>query len=98
MSNIYLVPWGRGKGGSRYIKRTILPPGVGPWTGDTRPPDLGCGRAGLGPGREELEEKAFLKGDRDGVLGSGCLGLSIPPLLSDVLCRLVLLSFFFFFN
>lgn len=71
---------------------------MGPWTGDARPPDLGCGRAGLGPGREEWEEKAFLKGDQDGVLGSGCLGLSIPPLLSEVLCRLVLLSFFFFFN
>lgn len=69
---------------------------MGPWTGDARPPDLGCGRAGLGPGREEWEEKAFLKGDQDGVLGSGCLGLSIPPLLSEVLCRLVLLSFFFF--
>lgn len=41
----------------------------------------------------EYGRKGLLRKVKDGVLGSGCLGLSIPLLPSEVLCRLV---FFFF--
>lgn len=83
-------PLGEGKGGSRYIQRTKLP-ALGPWIGDARPPQTwevteqvwgsGVGSAG---GKGLLRKE-----DKDGVLGSGCLGLSIPLLPSEVLCRLV---------
>lgn len=87
-------PLGEGKGGSRYIQRTKLP-ALGPWIGDARPPQTwdvteqvwGSGVGSTG-GKGLLSKK-----DKDGVLGSGCLGLSIPLLPSEVLCRLV---FFFF--
>lgn len=43
---------GEGKGGSRYIifRELYYPLQVGPWTGNARPPDLGCPRIGLGLG------------------------------------------------
>ena len=46
----------------------------------------------MGLGWWEWEEKAFLK-----LMRSGCLGLSIPPLLTDVLCCLILYLLLFFF-
>lgn len=62
--------------------------------GRQAPADLGCDRASLGSGVGSTGGKGLLsKKDKDGVLGSGCLGLSIPLLPSEVLCRLV-----FFFN
>lgn len=96
VSNIHLVPWGRGRVGLDilYSKNYTTPCNGAVDRGCQAPPDLGCGKAGLGWG--EQKEKAFLgKKDQDGVLGSGCLVSPFPPLLSDVLCRLVLYLFFF---
>lgn len=85
-------PLGEGKGGSRYIifRELYYPLLWGHGLGIPGPPDLGCGRASLGSGMGRMGRKGLpRKKDQDGVLGSGCLGLSIPPLLSEVLCRLV---------
>lgn len=61
--------------------------------GHARPPRPGMSQNRSGLGWGEWEEDAFLrKEDQDGVLGSGCLGLSILLLLS---CAV--LSFFFLF-
>lgn len=87
-------PLGEGKGGSRYIIfRELYYPCNG---------DLGQQGSQTWEVAEQVwgprqgEREAFLrKKDQDGVSVSGCLGLSIPPLLSDVLCRLVLFFFFF---
>lgn len=99
VSNIHLVPWGRGRVGLDilYSENYTTPcNGAVDW-GCQAPPDLGCGRAGLGWG--EQKEKAFLgRRIRMGSWGQVAWSLhSPPPLLSDVLCRLVLYLFFFFF-
>lgn len=87
---------GEGKGGSRYIifRELYYPLQWGHGLGMPGPLDLGCPRAGLGLGWGEWEENAFFKKeDPDGVLGSGCLGLSILLLLS---CAVLSFIFFFF--
>lgn len=88
VSNIHLVPWGRGRVGLDILyseNYTTLTVG---------PSDLPRGRADLGPEVGRMRGHLTGKKDQDGVLGSGCLGLPIPLLLSDVLCRLVLFFFF----
>lgn len=95
MSNIHLVPWGRGRVGLDILYKenyTTLWNGAMDWgqQAPTQTWDVAEQVWSLGWG--EWEEKAFLK-----LMESGCLGLSIPLLLSDVLCRLVLYLFFFFF-
>lgn len=89
VSNIHLVPWGRGRVGLDILyseNYTTLTVG---------PSDLPRDRADLGPEVGRMRGHLTGKKDQDGVLGSGCLGLPIPLLLSDVLCRLVLFFFFF---
>ena len=48
-------PLGEGKGGFRhnYIQRTILPPAMGPWTGDARPsrPGMWQSKSGIWGGK-----------------------------------------------
>lgn len=90
-------PLGEGKGGSRSIifKEVYYPLQWGHRLGSPGPPDLGCGRAGLGPGVGRMGDKGLPRKEGSGWgLGSGCLRLSIPLLLYDVLCRLVLYLFF----
>lgn len=67
---------------------------VGHGLGVTGPPNLGRGRAGLGPRRGEWE--SFLGRVWRGSWGQEACSSPVP-VLSDVLCRLVLFLFFFFF-
>lgn len=84
VSNIHLVPLGRGRVGlDNILKRTILPPAMGPWIGDARSPKPGIwqNRSKDWGGENGRKRTSRREGSGQG-LGVRMPGLSIPPLLS----------------
>lgn len=97
MSNIHLVPWGRGRVGLDILYKANY---TTPWNGamdlgTPGPPDLGCDRAGLGPGVGRTGGKGLP--ERKIRMGSWGQDAWVSPFPCCCLTSCAVLSFILFF-